>query len=180
MQKEILTQLAILRVGSCANNLPWPYDWLLFCRCDWCVSGCWGKQIKTCQCSCSTDVDGGVDVSFDHSLCNISSFSCPNIEHFICCIETKIYFLVTHFFKIFENMWITGWSGQLQSAHETLEICLKASLFCGKFYAICKGIARTQSPTIRNYAPELHTFDVIAEVKPNEVQCPIVAQGEPP
>ena len=90
MQKEILTQLAILRVGSCANNLPWPYDWLLFCRCDWCDSGCWGKQIKTYQCSCWTDVDGGFDVSLDDSFCNVSSFSFPNIEYFFCCFKTQI------------------------------------------------------------------------------------------
>ena len=112
MQKEILTQLAILRVGSCANNLPWPYDWLLFCRCDWCDSGCWGKQIKTYQCSCWTDVDGGFDVSLDDSFCNVSSFSFPNIEYFFCCFETQSFghFLTTVFLKMFQNKWTTGCS----------------------------------------------------------------------
>ena len=63
----------------------------VFSRCDWCVSGCWGKQIKTGQCSCWTDVvDGGVDVSLDECFCNVSSFSFPNIEYFICCFETQI------------------------------------------------------------------------------------------
>ena len=91
LQKEILTQLVILRVGSCAKNLSWPYHWLLFCRCDWCDSGCWGKQIKTCQCICWTDVDCGVHVSIEVSFCNISSISCPNIEYFIWCFETLIF-----------------------------------------------------------------------------------------
>ena len=77
-------------------------------------------------------------------------------------------------------MWITGWSGQLQSAHETLEICLKASLFCGKFYAICKGIARTQSPTIKNYALELPTFGVIVGVSLTGVQWKGLTLEEPP
>ena len=138
MQKEILTQLAILRVGSCANNLPWPYDWLLFCRCDWCDSGCWGKQIKTCQCSRWTDVDGGFDVSLDDSFCNVFSFSFPNIEYFICCFETQIFAISSQqiFLKMFQNMWTTGWSGQLQSTHVTPDIFLSTNLFCGKFFAI--------------------------------------------
>ena len=81
---------------------------------------------------------------------------------------------------MFKNVWITGWSGQLQSAHETLEICLKASLFCGKFYAICKGIARTQSPTIKNYALELPTFGVIVGVSLTGVQWKGLTLEEPP
>ena len=91
MQKQILTQVVILRGGSGAKTFSWPYHWLLFCRCDWHDSDCWGKQIKTCQCSRWTDVDGGFDVSLDDSFCNVSSFSFPNIEYFFCCFETQIF-----------------------------------------------------------------------------------------
>ena len=43
-----------------------------------------------------------------------------------------------------------------------------------------KGIARTQSPTTKNYAPELPTFGVIAGVSQTEVQWKGLALGEPP
>ena len=43
-----------------------------------------------------------------------------------------------------------------------------------------KGKARTQSPTIINYAPELPTFGVIAGVSPTEVQWKGLALGELP
>ena len=77
-------------------------------------------------------------------------------------------------------MWTTGWSGQLQSTHVTPDICLEASLFCGKFFAICKGIARTQSPTIKNYALELPTFGVIVGVSLTGVQWKGLTLEEPP
>ena len=77
-------------------------------------------------------------------------------------------------------MWTTGWSGQLQSTHITPDICLGTSLFVGKFFAICKGIARTQSPTIKNYALELPTFGVIVGVSLTGVQWRGLALEEPP
>ena len=43
-----------------------------------------------------------------------------------------------------------------------------------------KGRARTQSPTSKNYAPELPTFGVIARVSPTGVQWKGLALGEPP
>ena len=77
-------------------------------------------------------------------------------------------------------MWTTGWSGQLQSTHVTPDICLGTSLFVGKFFAICKGIARTQSPTIKNYALELPTFGVIVGVSLTGVQWKGLTLEEPP
>ena len=71
-------------------------------------------------------------------------------------------------------------SGQLQSTHVTPDICLNTSLFCGKFFAICKGIARTQSPTIKNYALELPTFGVIVGVSLTGVQWKGLTLEEPP
>ena len=44
----------------------------------------------------------------------------------------------------------------------------------------CKGIARTQSPTIKNYAFELPTFGVIVGVSPTEVQWKGLTLEEPP
>mgnify|MGYP000123266442 CR=1 FL=1 len=43
-----------------------------------------------------------------------------------------------------------------------------------------QGIARTQSPTNKNYAPELPTFGAIARVSPTGVQWKGLALGEPP
>ncbi len=43
-----------------------------------------------------------------------------------------------------------------------------------------QGIARTQSPTIRNYAFELPTFGVIVGVNPTVVQWPGLTLEEPP
>jgi len=43
-----------------------------------------------------------------------------------------------------------------------------------------KGIARTQSPTIKNYALDLPTFGVIAGVNPTEVQWKGLALGDRP
>ena len=43
-----------------------------------------------------------------------------------------------------------------------------------------QGIARTQSPTNKNYAFELPTFGVIAGVNPTEVQWKGLALEEPP
>ena len=62
----------------------------------------------------------------------------------------------------------------------TPDICLGTSLFCGKFFAICKGIARTQSPTIKNYALELPTFGVIVGVSLTGVQWKGLTLEEPP
>ena len=47
-------------------------------------------------------------------------------------------------------------------------------------YLIIQGIARTQSPTLRNCVPELPTFGVIAGVNPTEVQWKGLFLGEPP
>jgi len=43
-----------------------------------------------------------------------------------------------------------------------------------------QGIARTQSPTTRNYALDLPTFGVIAGVNPTEVQLKGLALGDRP
>ena len=43
-----------------------------------------------------------------------------------------------------------------------------------------RGIARTQSPTNKNDAVELSTFEIIAGVNPTEVQWKGLALGEPP
>ena len=43
-----------------------------------------------------------------------------------------------------------------------------------------QGIARTQSPTNKNYAPELPTFGAIDGVSPTEVQWKGLVHGEPP
>ena len=43
-----------------------------------------------------------------------------------------------------------------------------------------KGIARTQSPTNKNCAPESPTFGAIAAVSPTEVQWKGLVLGEPP
>ena len=45
---------------------------------------------------------------------------------------------------------------------------------------ICKGIARTQSPTNKNYALELPTFGVIVGVSPTGVQWRGLTLEEPP
>ena len=45
---------------------------------------------------------------------------------------------------------------------------------------VCKGIARTQSPTIKNYAFELPTFGVIVGVSPTLVQWKGLTLEEPP
>ena len=45
---------------------------------------------------------------------------------------------------------------------------------------VYQGIARTQSPTNKNYAPELPTFGAIARVSPTGVQWKGLALGEPP
>ena len=43
-----------------------------------------------------------------------------------------------------------------------------------------KGTARTQSPTTKNYAPELSTFGIIARVSPTLVQWKGLALEKPP
>ena len=52
----------------------------------------------------------------------------------------------------------------------------------GMSFSVCfiQGIARTQSPTNINYAPESSTFGKIAKVKSPWVQWEILALGEPP
>ena len=50
----------------------------------------------------------------------------------------------------------------------------------GNVYVEYKGIARTQSPTNKNCAPESPTFGVIAAVSPTEVQWKGLTLGEPP
>ena len=48
------------------------------------------------------------------------------------------------------------------------------------FIFVLKGLARTQIPTNRNYAPEFPTFGEIAEVSYSEVQWNSLALEEPP
>ena len=47
-------------------------------------------------------------------------------------------------------------------------------------FSKCQGIARTQSPTNKNYAPELPTFGAIDGVSPTGVQWKGLVHGEPP
>ena len=49
-----------------------------------------------------------------------------------------------------------------------------------KLLVSSQGLARTQSPTTKNYAPELPTFGVIARVSPTEVQWKGLALRGPP
>ena len=44
----------------------------------------------------------------------------------------------------------------------------------------CRGRARTQAPTTRNYTVELPTFAVIAGVSPSVVQCKSLTLEETP
>ena len=62
------------------------------------------------------------------------------------------------------------------------ELMQNASRKSKRFYFLFKvqGIARTQSPTNKNYAPELPTFGAIARVSPTGVQWKGLALGEPP
>ena len=48
------------------------------------------------------------------------------------------------------------------------------------FHLRFQGIARTQSPTTRNYALDLPTFGVIAGVNPTEMQWKGLALGDRP
>ena len=48
------------------------------------------------------------------------------------------------------------------------------------FCCLEQGIARTQSPSPRNYALESSTFEMIGEVNPPEVQWTGLAPGVPP
>jgi len=52
--------------------------------------------------------------------------------------------------------------------------------YCFTIHVIFQGIARTQSPTNRNYALDLPTFGVIAGVNPTEVQWKGLALGDRP
>ena len=54
------------------------------------------------------------------------------------------------------------------------------STFKMSSHCLYQGIARTQSPTNTNYAPESPTFGVIAEVNPAGVQWPGLALKNPP
>ena len=59
--------------------------------------------------------------------------------------------------------------------------CAKKQRGMGHYFPlVCQGIARTQSPTNKNYAPELPTFGAIARVSPTGVQWKGLALGEPP
>jgi len=61
----------------------------------------------------------------------------------------------------------------LQSGHQTDEpwTCFLKQAFPGTvFLDFYQGLARTQTPTTKNYAPELPTFGVIAGVNQTEVQ----------
>ena len=62
-------------------------------------------------------------------------------------------------------------------------ICLKEKgevLVCFLVAFFLQGLARTQTPTLINYVPELPTFGVIAGVNPSEVQWKGLFLGEPP
>ena len=53
-------------------------------------------------------------------------------------------------------------------------------IFGFNFIGVIKGIARTQSPTIKNYALELPTFGVIVGVSLTGVQWRGLTLEEPP
>ena len=71
--------------------------------------------------------------------------------------------------------WLT-WKLISIPSHQTLVEAVKWIYFGW----IMKGIARTQSPTNKNCAPESPTFGVIAGVSPTGVQWKGLDLGEPP
>ena len=68
----------------------------------------------------------------------------------------------------------------LPSNRTTISFYCQQCLLSEIFISFIKGRARTQFPTIRNYAPELPTFGVIAGVSPTQVQWKGLTLGEPP
>ncbi len=67
--------------------------------------------------------------------------------------------------------------------HAGADHCNNRGAICGFpiiSLGVWQGIARTQSPLRKNYAPESPTFGVIAGVNPHEVQCAGLALGGPP
>ena len=65
------------------------------------------------------------------------------------------------------------------SYHVTYDVP-KLGFYYANFFAFYQGIARTQSPTNKNYAFELPTFGVIVGVSRTEVQWSGLALEEPP
>ena len=60
-------------------------------------------------------------------------------------------------------------------------MCVHSSTLCTCYLSVnIQGIARTQSPTNKNYAPELPTFGAIDGVSPTGVQWKGLVHGEPP
>ena len=57
---------------------------------------------------------------------------------------------------------------------------VQCKFYRGMYSVHDQGIARTQSPTNKNYAPELPTFGAIDGVSPTEVQWKGLVHGEPP
>ena len=62
-----------------------------------------------------------------------------------------------------------------RAVHACPLLCMHATVFRED-----QGIARTQSPTNKNYAPELPTFGAIDGVSPTGVQWKGLVHGEPP
>ena len=62
-----------------------------------------------------------------------------------------------------------------RAVHACPLLCMYAMVFRED-----QGIARTQSPTNKNYAPELPTFGAIDGVSPTGVQWKGLVHGEPP
>ena len=62
-----------------------------------------------------------------------------------------------------------------RAVHACPLLCMHAMVFRED-----QGIARTQSPTNKNYAPELPTFGAIDGVSPTGVQWKGLVHGEPP
>ena len=69
-----------------------------------------------------------------------------------------------------------------EHGNQSLQIktILRAPIPPNFYYFSKRGKARTQSPTIKKYAPELPAFGVIAGVNPTAVQWKGLVLGEPP
>ena len=115
------------------------------------------------------------------AFATFSSFSFPNIEYFICCFETQIFAISSR--HIFRNVpeYVDNRMIRATPIHSCNSWHLSGHIsLLWIFFAICKGIARTQSPTIKNYALELPTFGVIVGVSLTGVQWKGLTLEEPP
>ena len=87
---------------------------------------------------------------------------------------TSVFFLLTSFW----HCTITA-DNDHNTTTQTFFLFLRSQTFFF-FWFLGQGIARTQSPLRKNYAPESPTFGAIAGVSPTEVQWKGLDLGGPP